>query len=581
MRIKTNARLRILSLTILGTMVGSVGGFWLGRTMVLRTAKAGLSVYAQGLSRNADSLSDEINSILLQVDAPTVPACSNQDLAELKAQTFRSVHIKDIGRTHDGKLFCSAFLGRLAHPYVEGPPALVLDDGANVYTHVAALMDSHGSGNATIVEAGDMDVVLNSSAFGSWDRPYVGFMVVAFNRQVGQATQIAGSTLPIQPAWVLSQDSQILEGTIYRKACSTRYATCAVAAELVTDVWRSTFSTQIAYSAMGGFAGLSFALMIALLYWRASSLGHQLLRAVHKDSSSLQLVYQPILDVETGRCLGAEALLRWKDHNGIPISPDVFIPIAEEKGFINEVTAFVVRHATEELAHLMRKSQDFTLSINVAASDLGDERLFELLKDQVQVAGIRPGQIALELTERSTADLTFVRTAIERLRAEGYKVHIDDFGIGFSSLSYIDQLQVNAIKIDRAFTQTIGTDAMIAPILSQMVEMASSLGLEIVVEGVETEVQRDYLAASDKNLRVQGWYYSRPLTAEALHLFDTQNKGIQESAMSRHGCIPTLPEGSARAGSTSKVLELDRSDELHESSTIVGALASGTSLALL
>jgi len=226
-------------------------------------------------------------------------------------------------------------------------------------------------------------------------------------------------------------------------------------------------------------------------------------------------------------------------------------------------------------------SESFTLSINIAASDLGDERLVEQLRDQVHLAGIHPGQIALELTERSTADLTFVRDAIQRLKTVGYKVHIDDFGIGFSSLSYIDQLSVNAIKIDQAFTRTIGTDAMIAPILSQMVEMASSLGLEIVVEGVETEAQRNYLAASDKNLRAQGWYYSRPLTAEALRLFESQNKATQDSVMSQNECKPAPPECLPGLDSTSKTRASDRSDVRHESGPVIGALTSTPSPANL
>jgi len=159
MLIWINARIRILSLTILGSIVGALGGLWLGRAMLLRTAKADLSAYADELRRNADGLSDEINSILREMNASTMPACSNLDLAALRAQTFRYVHVKDVGRTRDGKLYCSAFLGRLSQPHIEGAPSLVLANGANVYTDVAVLMDSKGSGQGTIVEGGDVDVV--------------------------------------------------------------------------------------------------------------------------------------------------------------------------------------------------------------------------------------------------------------------------------------------------------------------------------------------------------------------------------------------------------------------------------------
>jgi len=264
MLVSTKARLTIVFLMIVGSMVGYLGGVWLGRAVLLQTAKASLTVYAQELSRNADKLSDEINAIFSQMDEPRARVCSNQDLAELKTQTFRNVHVKDIGRTHEGKLYCSAFLGRLAHPYIEGPPSLVLKTGANVYTHVAVMMDSKGKEEGTIVEAGDLDVVLNSNAFGNWDRPHVSYMVIAFNRESGQVAQIAGSTLEIGPAWVLSHSSEIIRGSIYRTACSNTYAVCVVTAERVSDVWKSALTTQIAYSAMGGFAGLSLGLLIAL-----------------------------------------------------------------------------------------------------------------------------------------------------------------------------------------------------------------------------------------------------------------------------------------------------------------------------
>ena len=529
MLICARGRLLILSLTMLGTIVGVLGGIWLGHAMLLRAALAGLSAYAQELKFNADDMADEINATLRDMQSPALPACSNQDLAVLQAQTFRSIRVKDIGRTHGGKLYCSAFLGRLAHPYIEGKPSLVLEGGANVYTNVAVVLASKDEGHGTVIEASDVDVVVNSNAFGNWDRPHLSYMVTAFNREIGQEILLAGAMLAVEPMLKVSEGSQIAGGSIYRSACSNKHPVCVVTAERLSDVWMSTRSTQIAYSAMGGFAGLSFGLLIALLCRKTSSLSYQLLQALRKDSPSLSLVYQPIVDVVTGRIVGAEALLRWTDQNGVSIPPDAFVALAEQSGFIHELTAFVVRRATREIADILIHCEDFTLSINIAASDMANEQFFELLRENVDMVGIQPSQIALELTERSTADLALVRAAIQRLGTEGYKVHIDDFGIGFSSLSYIDQLRVNAIKIDRAFSRTIGTDAVIAPILSQMLEMANSLGVQVVVEGVETEIQRDYLAASGMVLSAQGWYFSRPLTAEALRLFNAQNMAMQES----------------------------------------------------
>jgi sensor c-di-GMP phosphodiesterase-like protein len=106
--------------------------------------------------------------------------------------------------------------------------------------------------------------------------------------------------------------------------------------------------------------------------------------------------------------------------------------------------------------------------------------------------------------------------SVRRLHDCGYKVHIDDFGTRFSSLFYLHELEVDAIKIDRAFTRTLGTDAVTASILPQILSMAESLALEVIVEGVETECQAGYLESTGKALRAQGWFFARPLAASAL-----------------------------------------------------------------
>jgi sensor c-di-GMP phosphodiesterase-like protein len=509
-------------------LAGIFCGFWLGRAMLQRTARATLGVYADQIRHNADDLSDEIGSIFREFDAASLSKCSDHDIAVLQAWTFRSGYVKDIGRTREGMLYCSAFLGRLREPYAEGAATFYLSSGNRVYTNMALKLASMGGDHGTIVESSGTNVVLNPTAFAHWDRPYLSYMVTAINRDTGRMVKIAGSTLPVDTGFVISQRAQTIRGTILSSVCSSRNPVCVVTSEQVLDVWRGSRSTQFAYSAMGGFAGLSLGLALSVFYRRTVSLSHQLHRAIRKESASLYLVYQPIVDVQTGRSTGAEALLRWSDQEGAVVSPDLFVSIAEEKGFIGELTAFVVRCAMRDLGDLLRSHENFHLSINIAASDIGSDEFVKLLDQNVIGAGIRARQISLELTERSTANVAAMRAAIQRLGARGYKVHIDDFGTGFSSLSYIDQLHVNAIKIDRAFTRTIGTEAMIAPVLRQMLEMASALGVEVVVEGVETAIQRDYLAGFDKTLRAQGWYFSRPMSAAAIRAFHANNQVPKE-----------------------------------------------------
>lgn len=527
MFMRSHGRFGLVILVICGSVVGALCGFVVGRVMLVRTAKANLTEYAYELTRAGNDLNDEMSGIFHRVSATDSPFCSDADLRELQGETFRSVTVKDVGRIRDGKLYCSAFLGRLPNPYVDGNATLVLASKMKVFTRVAIVLASLHGGYGTVIESDGVDVVLDPMAFEHWNRQDVQYAIAFVRQETGQIAVLDGSTLAIDPSRPLSVGYRVEHGSLYRTVCSDRSPFCVVTAERVFDIWSRSKWTQIAYTFVFGHAGLGFGLLIAILYRRNGVHSKQLHRAIRNNSPSLSLVYQPIVDVSSGRSVGAEALIRWKDEAGDAIPPDVFVPLAEGGGFINELTAFVIRHTTQDLGDLLRSHRDFCLSINIAASDLNDPEFYKILSKHVPDAGILPQQMTLELTERSTSDLTMVRAAIRKLRGQGYKVHIDDFGTGYSSLSYLDQLEVKAIKIDRAFTRTIGTDAAIAPMLQQMIAMAGSLGVEVVVEGVETELQRDYLIATNEPLRAQGWFYSRPLTAEGISSFiaskDTEN----------------------------------------------------------
>lgn len=508
----------IVALACLGALAGAALGFGLGRAILLRTARSGLADYAEKLSHHADEVSAELKQVFASHLPASLPFCSDRELAALRSQTFRSRDLKDIGRTRGGVLYCSALLGRLVKPYDEMTPTITLADGAHVYTNVALLLASASSGRGTVVESGEVNVVLSPDAFDHWSRSGVGYLIAVINRKTGQFVPIAGANWSADPDWSVAEGFRTAHGVLYRSQCSSLHPLCVTTAEKLTDIWAGSRATQAAYAGMGAAAGFGFGFALALLYLRAEGLRHQLRRALQRNSSSLRTVYEPILDVTSGLCVGAEVLTRWNDQDGAPISPDVFVRLAEESGFVSELTAWVLGRATEELGTLLRTHPEFALSVNVAAADINGDALLEILDRQVRQAGIDPRQIILELTERSTADLVHLRRSIQRLTAQGFRVHIDDFGTGFSSLAYLDQLAVHAIKIDRCFTRTIGTDAVTVSILPQMLDMAELLHLEVIVEGVETEAQLNYLQSTHRPLRVQGWYFSRPVAAEELIL---------------------------------------------------------------
>jgi sensor c-di-GMP phosphodiesterase-like protein len=355
-------------------------------------------------------------------------------------------------------------------------------------------------------------------------------MIVMVNFATGQITHIAGDNMPVEPALILAEGQTEMDGKLYSARCSRQNALCAVAEEPTQVALSDTNLLQFEYILMGALAGFGLGLAIAQFYLQRIGLAQQLRRAVR--DGTLRLVYQPLIELPSGACAGAEALLRWSDDEGNPIAPDFFIRIAEERGFISEITAFVIRRSIQEVGDILRNHPELTLGLNIAPVDLQGEALFQLLDLHVRQADIRPRQVALEITERSTADITQLREAVLRLHMEGYQVHIDDFGTGYSSLAYLHELAVDAIKIDRAFTRTIGTDAVTASILPQILALAASLHVEVIVEGVETEEQANYLTATGSVMQVQGWYYGKPVSADELPKYKEDMARSTEAALS-------------------------------------------------
>jgi len=266
-----------------------------------------------------------------------------------------------------------------------------------------------------------------------------------------------------------------------------------------------------------------------MLYSRNKSVEQQLIRAIRADA--LTVVYQPIVDLATGHIVEAEALVRWTDEYKNAVSPDVFVKIAEERGFVGEITRLVLRHALRDFGATLRARPTFRVNINIAAADLADNDFLPMLDKQLSDAEVSPRNLGVEITESYTARQQIARNTILRLRQRGHYVAIDDFGTGYSSLAYLHDLSVDAIKIDKAFTKAIGTDAVTVSILPQILTMAETLKLRVVVEGIETKPQADYFAASHQDIHAQGWLFGRPVPARIfLQLLDEEEARASRQA---------------------------------------------------
>jgi diguanylate cyclase (GGDEF)-like protein len=234
----------------------------------------------------------------------------------------------------------------------------------------------------------------------------------------------------------------------------------------------------------------------------------------------LSLVYQPELEVSSGRILAAEALVRWQCPELGLVLPADFIPVAEESGLILDLGIFVLRETCRQLAAWQRLGDPTVIvAVNISSRQLHDPDFASSVEALLREERTDPSLLEFEITESALlVDDTEVLDTLARLRALGIRLALDDFGTGFSSLSHVVRLPIDAIKIDQSFVAALGSASRGAAIVAGVVALGRELGLRVIAEGVESSEQRTALEALGCDV-LQGYHVAKPLTAEALAAF--------------------------------------------------------------
>jgi len=236
--------------------------------------------------------------------------------------------------------------------------------------------------------------------------------------------------------------------------------------------------------------------------------------------NELILNYQPQIAMQNGRVIGAEALLRWQHPELGLISPAEFIPIAENSGLIIAIGEWVLRTAAAQAKAWLDTGQtEFVMAVNLSAVQFRHAELLQRISAILKETGLPAQALELELTEAVAMDDPQAAVAVmDRLHEHGIRMSIDDFGTGYSSLSYLKRFKVYKLKIDQSFVRDIGSDPEDKAIVTAIINMASSLGMHTIAEGVETAEQLAFLRLHGCD-EVQGYYFSKPLPAEAFGEF--------------------------------------------------------------
>lgn len=242
------------------------------------------------------------------------------------------------------------------------------------------------------------------------------------------------------------------------------------------------------------------------------------------ENGEIYVVYQPQISLASGMLEGLEILVRWKHPTDGMIPPNEFIPVAENSGQIGKIGSFVLRAA----ANFVKRTQDmgytgFTVSVNVSVRQLSADRYYEELLAILAEEGIEPNRIAIEITESIFME-SFERSVelLGKMKAAGFRISLDDFGKGYSSLAYLRKLPITSVKMDKDFIDDMFSDDRSLDLTRAIIDICHTLSLKVVAEGVETERQTQFLHENNCDY-IQGYYFSKPETTEkVLAMLETQ-----------------------------------------------------------
>lgn len=494
--------------TLLGTVVVLAPTLLLSWHIAISQRQGDLDRASALTLRRADAVYAEAASVLRSIAGTDFAPCSPAHIRRMLQLTLRSATVHAVAYGADGFALCNG-AGPISRPVPLNPFDSVQPDGIGLVVNWRGW--TSGREANLIMVLGNHRVLVDQRLF--YDEPFA----------------------PTE-AWTVvirTHSGLVLKPSFETKPAAAPPEEAPMTSEVQSAAWVVTATAPsigfLSYLAFLGSRLVVLASSVALLLAAVSSwllLARRSLRAelAHAVRNGEIIVhYQPVIELATGRSVGAEALVRWQRPDGQLVRPDLFIPLAEETGQIRAITNQVIETVVRDFDDVMAADPSVHVSINICAKDFASGRLGDVLRMALRNSRISPAQIWLEVTERSLVDADGAGAALTELRQQGHVIAIDDFGTGYSSLSYLNQLSADILKIDKSFVETLGTQAATSQVTAHIIAMAQELNLVLVAEGVETEAQCDFLRKKRVQF-AQGWLFAPALSLEAFLAFHHDNR---------------------------------------------------------
>ncbi|KJK08345.1 EAL domain-containing protein [Pseudomonas tussilaginis] len=490
---------------------------YLAWVLNLHAAQQRLDTLAAVASSRASGTFHEAGEALKSIAGSSFVPCTPEGIDAMRLLTINTFSVKSVGYVEEEIYACDSW-GAVGHSVTPWQEDFTTADGVRVSLGV----------QPNLVSAKPM-MALQYAAFNVLVDPeqFLQVMVeddlqLAVGTAAGHLVSASRPGVERFLSRVHSGSAKGLEeGYLYTVVHNGDWV--AIAALSRQELLQGLVRKEMLLLPVGGLlAGVLAVMLIKRTRQRLSPLA-ELGRAVRNREFIVH--YQPIMNLSDGRCVGAEALLRWRRCDGSLVRPDLFIPLAEQSGLILPITDQLIDSVLHDLGPLLVQERSLHVAINLAAEDVSSGRFLPKLEMALRRSGVLPNQIWLEATERGFMQIDAACATVDRARALGHLAAIDDFGTGFSSLQHLQQLPLDILKIDKSFVDSIGADATAGPVTSHIIEMAKSLQLKMVAEGIETQAQLDYLRGQGVHFG-QGWLFAKALPAEAFEAFYQAHAGM-------------------------------------------------------
>ncbi|MGV7186448.1 EAL domain-containing protein [Xanthomonas axonopodis] len=518
-------RQRIISVTVLLVLLSAtlpIGlSYYLAWRLALAREEGRLSQLAALSIRRTETAFDEAHGILLSMAGSRLPPCSPAHLAQMRALVLTSHYIVELGRFQQGRLSCTSW-GQLRNTIPQRTADFVVKRGIAVTTRLLPLANPQRPLMA--LQLGDYNVLINPDTLADINiPPGLQLAIGTPDGQILSSTGTAAEHLLIDPTAKREPGDLMLSQVLFGR--DRRGDWSAVVTEPVAYLRGPLAAARWQLVPVG--IAMALLLVGAVLWVSRRRLSPLARLGIAVQRGEFIVHYQPIIALDSGACVGAEALVRWQQPDGVLVPPDAFIPLAEQSGLILPITDLVVAEVIRELGPTLAADPALHVAINVSADDIKSGRVQGVLAQALRGTGVDSGQLWVEATERSLMDIDAARATITHLRGAGHTVSIDDFGTGYSSLQYLQGLPLDALKIDKSFVDTIGTHSATSAVTAHIIEMAKTLRLRTIAEGVERQEQLDYLRAHGVDL-AQGWLFSRALPATGFIAYHAQARSATQ-----------------------------------------------------